>query len=81
PTWFAPMQIVGMNITDPQANTVKKLTQKLQKAGIRVKAALKNEKIGLKIRDHPFRRVPYLLVWGDKKGEPGKVAVRPRRGK
>ena len=70
-----------MNITDAQAEYVDMLTRKLQNAGIRVKADLRNEKIGFKIREHTLRRVPYMLVCGDKEVEAGKVAVRTRRGK
>ena len=81
PTWLAPVQVVVMNITDSQADYVKELTQKLQNAGIRVKADLRNEKIGFKIREHTLRRVPDMLVCGDKEVEAGKVAVRTRRGK
>ena len=81
PTWLAPVQVVVMNITDSQSEYVNELTQKLQNAGIRVKADLRNEKIGFKIREHTLRRVPYMLVCGDKEVESGKVAVRTRRGK
>jgi threonyl-tRNA synthetase len=81
PTWMAPVQVVIMNITDSQATYVEELTKKLQDAGIRVKADLRNEKIGFKIREHTLRRVPYMLVCGDKEVEAGKVAVRTRRGK
>ncbi|HGL6885214.1 TPA: His/Gly/Thr/Pro-type tRNA ligase C-terminal domain-containing protein, partial [Citrobacter koseri] len=81
PTWLAPVQVVVMNITDTQSEYVNELTQKLQNAGIRVKADLRNEKIGFKIREHTLRRVPYMLVCGDKEVEAGKVAVRTRRGK
>ena len=70
-----------MNITDSQAEYVNELTRKLQNAGIRVKADLRNEKIGFKIREHTLRRVPYMLVCGDSEVEAGKVAVRTRRGK
>lgn len=42
---------------------------------------MRNEKIGFKIREHTLRRVPYMLVCGDKEVESGKVAVRTRRGK
>lgn len=70
-----------MNITDSQSEYVNELTQKLSNAGIRVKADLRNEKIGFKIREHTLRRVPYMLVCGDKEVESGKVAVRTRRGK
>ncbi|MDR0807442.1 MAG: threonine--tRNA ligase [Enterobacteriaceae bacterium] len=81
PTWLAPQQVVVMNITDGQADYVEELTKKLQAAGIRAKADLRNEKIGFKIREHTLRRVPYMLVCGDKEVEAGKVAVRTRRGK
>ncbi len=81
PSWLAPVQAVVMNITDGQAEYVETLTRKLQNAGIRVKADLRNEKIGFKIREHTLRRVPYMLVCGDKEVEAGKVAVRTRRGK
>lgn len=80
-TWLAPVQVVIMNITDSQSEYVNELTQKLSNAGIRVKADLRNEKIGFKIREHTLRRVPYMLVCGDKEVESGKVAVRTRRGK
>ncbi len=81
PTRLAPVQVVIMNITDSQSDYVNELTQKLSNAGIRVKADLRNEKIGFKIREHTLRRVPYMLVCGDKEVESGKVAVRTRRGK
>ncbi|MBI6547871.1 threonine--tRNA ligase [Xenorhabdus lircayensis] len=81
PTWLAPQQVVVMNITDGQANYVQELVKKLQDAGIRAKADLRNEKIGFKIREHTLRRVPYMLVCGDKEVESGKVSVRTRRGK
>lgn len=81
PTWLAPVQVVVMNITDSQSDYVQQVTKKLQDAGIRAKADLRNEKIGFKIREHTLRRVPYMLVCGDKEVESGKIAVRTRRGK
>lgn len=81
PTWLAPQQVVVMNITDNQADYVQELVSKLQSVGIRAKADLRNEKIGFKIREHTLRRVPYMLVCGEKEVESGKVSVRTRRGK
>ncbi|AWX15382.1 threonine--tRNA ligase [Mergibacter septicus] len=80
PTWLAPTQAVVMNITDSQADYVQAVTKKLSDAGLRVKSDLRNEKIGFKIREHTLRRVPYMLVCGDKEIEAGKVAVRTRKG-
>lgn len=81
PTWLAPAQAVIINITDNQADYVKSVTEKLQAAGIRAKADLRNEKIGFKIREHTMKRVPYMLVCGDKEVEAGKVSIRTRQGK
>lgn len=81
PTWLAPLQIVIINITDAQANFVQKVVEKLSNFGIRVKADLRNEKIGFKIREHTLRRVPYMLVCGDKEVESNQVSVRTRNGK
>jgi len=80
PLWLAPMQVVVMNITDNQAEYVENLVSELKKQGFRAKADLRNEKIGFKIREHTLKRVPYLLVVGDREVEEGQVAVRTRRG-
>lgn len=81
PSWIAPVQVKVLNITDNQADYVKQVVAQLRAAGIRVEADLRNEKIGFKIREHTLRRVPYLLVVGDKEMANGEVAVRTRRGK
>lgn len=80
PIWLAPVQAVVMNITDSQADYVQKVVKQLSDAGLRVKADLRNEKVGFKIREHTLRRVPYMLVCGDKEIAEGKVAVRTRKG-
>ncbi len=80
PTWLAPKQVVLMNITDKQADYVQEVVQKLNKLGIRAAADLRNEKIGFKIREHTLKRIPYLLVVGDKEVEEQEVAVRTRTG-
>lgn len=80
PTWLAPIQAVVMNITDNQADYAVKVAKALNDAGIRAKADLRNEKIGFKIREHTLKRVPFMLVCGDKEVEAGKIAVRTRKG-
>lgn len=80
PFWLAPVQAVVMNISDPQADYVKSVTSRLQKAGFRVVSDLRNEKITYKIREHSVRRLPYQLVIGDKEKAAGLVAVRARGG-
>jgi threonyl-tRNA synthetase len=80
PAWLAPIQAVVMNITDAQADTAGQIAQALVKQGFRVKADLRNEKIGYKIREHTLQKVPYLLVVGDREKENGLVAARSRSG-
>ncbi len=81
PLWLAPVQAVVMNITDNQAEYVKKVAETLKNQGIRVNWDLRNEKIGFKIREHTIQRTPYLLVVGDREAESDTVAVRTRSGK
>lgn len=80
PAWLAPTQAVVMNITDSQSDYVQQVVKTLSDAGLRVKSDLRNEKVGFKIREHTLRRVPYMLVCGDKEIAEGKVAVRTRKG-
>ncbi|MCE8018967.1 threonine--tRNA ligase [Halomonas sp. MCCC 1A11036] len=80
PLWLAPEQAVVMTITDAQRDYALDLERRLQKIGLRVKADLRNEKIGFKIREHTLQKVPYLLVVGDKEVEADSVAVRTRSG-
>ena len=82
PTWIAPVQVVVMNITDSQAEYVNELTRKLQNAGIRVKADLRNEKIGFKIREHTLRRVPvYVGLWRQRSRSRQSGRAHPVAGK
>jgi threonyl-tRNA synthetase len=81
PLWLAPVQAVILNITDNQADYVLKVEESLRNQGLRAKSDLRNEKIGFKIREHTIKRIPYLLVAGDREVEAGTVAVRTRSGK
>ena len=74
------MQAVILNITDRQQAFALETEKFLKKQGLRVETDLRNEKIGYKIRESTLRRVPYLLVVGDREVEQGSVAVRTRDG-
>ena len=80
PTWLAPEQVVIMNITDNQAEYVRKVENILRNKGFRVISDLRNEKIGFKIREHTIQKVPYLLTVGDKEVESETINVRSRTG-
>jgi threonyl-tRNA synthetase len=81
PVWLAPTQAVVLNITDRQAEYCENVVKSLQNKGFRVEADLRNEKIGFKIREHTIKRIPFLLVAGDKEVEAGTLAIRDRTGK
>ena len=81
PTWLAPTQAALLNITDRQAGYRGECADFLKNQGVRVDTDLRNEKIGFKIREHTLRRVPYLLVAGDREAESRTLAVRTRSGK
>jgi threonyl-tRNA synthetase len=81
PTWLAPVQAVVMNITDGQADYVRKAAEFLKNQGLRVEMDLRNEKVGFKIREHTLQRVPYLLVAGGREAGDNTLAVRARSGK
>ena len=80
PLWLAPVQAVVLNITDRQAEYAQKVERGLRDANLRARADLRNEKIGFKIREHTLKRVPYMLVIGDREVESQTVAVRTRGG-
>jgi len=81
PTWLAPVQAVVMNISEKQANYSTEAVVFLKNQGLRAEIDLRNEKVGYKIRDHTLKRVPYLLVAGDREVESRSLAVRTRSGK
>lgn len=79
PLWLAPVQVVILNITDRQADYTIAIADTL-KQHFRVEIDLRNEKIGLKIREHTLQKVPYLLIVGDREVEKQQVSVRTRQG-
>lgn len=80
PAWLAPVQAVVMNISEAQADHVSGVAETLKKAGFRVGADLRNEKISYKIREHSLQKLPFQLVVGDKEVAAQLVAVRSRKG-
>ena len=81
PTWLAPVQAVVMGITDRQDKYCVEVAENLRNQGLRVETDLRYEKVGFKIREHTLKRVPFLLVAGDREVEGHTLAVRTRGGK
>ncbi len=80
PVWLAPVQAVILNITDKQAKYAEKIEKMLKNQQIRVISDLRNEKIGYKIREHTLKRIPYMIVVGDREMEGTTIAVRNLAG-
>ena len=76
--WLAPVQVAVLNITDAQADYCREVAAKLEAQGVRVALDLRNEKVNYKVREHAMKKLPYILVVGDKEKEAGAVAVRAR---
>ncbi len=81
PAWLSPVQAVVIGITERQDEYVLRVTETLKNQGFRVESDLRNEKVGFKIREHTLRRVPYLLVAGDREVAANLLWVRTRSGK
>ena len=80
PAWLSPEQVRIMPITDKFADYGKEVEDKLNKAGFRVHLDDRNEKVGYKIREAQVKKIPYMLIVGEKEVEAGTVAVRSRNG-
>ena len=80
PAWLSPVQVAVLSITEKQAEYAKEVANSLKNQGFRAVSDLRNEKIGLKIREYTLERVPYLLVVGAREVENRTVAVRTRGG-
>ncbi|MCS3903546.1 threonyl-tRNA synthetase [Methylohalomonas lacus] len=80
PVWLAPVQVSVLALTEKQADYATEVANTLKKLGFRVESDLRNETIGLKIREHAMQRIPYVLVVGAREAEMQSVAVRTRAG-
>ena len=80
PAWLAPVQALALSITENHASYAEEVAESLKNQGFRVESDLRNEKIGLKIREHTLQRIPYLLVVGEREMLNRTVAVRARSG-
>src|ERR1700684_4185544 len=80
PTWLAPVQAVVMGITNTQDKYCTQVAENLRNHGLRVETDLRYEKVGFKIREHTIKRVPFLLVAGEREVEGRTLSVRTRAG-
>jgi threonyl-tRNA synthetase len=76
PLWLAPVQAVVATIVSDADGYAAEVLAKLEAAGLRAEADLRNEKINYKVREHSLAKVPALLVVGKREAEQGTVAIR-----
>ena len=76
PLWIAPLQIIVLSITDAQKEYATEIHKSLVSAGFRSYLDVRNEKIGYKIREAENKKVPYMIVLGDKEKDAGNISVR-----
>lgn len=76
PTWLAPQQVTVIGVADQHQRYVQQVVDALQKEQIRVKIDNRQEKLGKKIREAQLKKIPYILVLGDKEMDQQNVTVR-----
>ena len=78
PLWLAPVQTIIVPIADRHADYAETVATRLREAGLRVEVDARQEKMGYKIREAQIRKIPYMLVTGDREAADEAVAVRHR---
>ena len=78
PLWLAPVQTIIVPIADRHADYAETVATRLREAGLRVEVDARQEKMGYKIREAQIRKIPYMLVTGDREAADDAVAVRHR---
>jgi threonyl-tRNA synthetase len=80
PLWLAPVQASVLPLSEKFLDYGRETAAKLRAAGLRVETDESNEKLGAKIRDAQLKKIPYMLVVGEKEVVAGTVSVRKRTG-
>ncbi len=76
PLWLTPDQVVVLPISEKYNDYAHEVARQLNLSDVRAQVDDRNEKIGRKIRDNELKRIPYLLIVGEKEAEENKVSVR-----
>ena len=80
PIWLSPVQAAILTVTDRNIPYGEQVLKALTDADIRVEADFRNEKLGLKVREAQLKKVPYMLIIGDKECDNNKITPRQRNG-
>jgi threonyl-tRNA synthetase len=79
PVWLAPTQAIVLPIADRHLDYARSVQSRLADAGVRAELDDRGESVGRKIRDAELRKIPYMLVVGDREAEHDEVSVREHR--
>ena len=79
PLWLSPVQVAVLPITDQQFHYAQEVYNQLKSSGIRAELDDRNEKVGYKIRDWELKKVPFMLIVGEKEKANGTVSVRQHK--
>jgi threonyl-tRNA synthetase len=80
PFWLAPVQMIVLPLSEKFVDYAASTVKKLSEAGIRVEVDGSNEKLGAKIRDAQLKKIPFMLIVGEKEEASGTVSLRKRTG-
>ena len=80
PLWLTPDQVAILPISEKYNDYAQKVRQYFDKQGVRALVDDRNEKIGRKIRDNELKRVPYMVIVGEKESAEGLVSMRKQGG-
>ena len=80
PLWLTPDQVAILPISEKYNDYAQKVRQYFDKQGVRALVDDRNEKIGRKIRDNELKRVPYMVIVGEKESTEGLVSMRKQGG-
>jgi threonyl-tRNA synthetase len=80
PLWLAPVQAIVLPISDRLNEYAQTVHERLRLAGIRVELDDRGESVGRKIREAELRKIPHMLIVGDREAEQGGVSLRTRTG-
>jgi threonyl-tRNA synthetase len=78
PLWLAPVQAMLVPIADRHLDYAESVAARLRQEGLRVEVDARQEKMGYKIREAQLRKIPYMLVTGDREAQDNALAVRHR---
>ena len=79
PVWLAPLQAIVLPISDRHSGYASSVKASLAESGFRVEVDERTESVSRKIRDAELRKIPFMLVVGDREQEAGEVGVREHR--